>query len=475
LSLRADWAADELRAAGLLVHVAPAGGAARTWRGAAIDSREDCKDRVFVALSGKRDGHEFVGAAVEAGATGLLVARPEAEAESLAGRHGVPTLAVTDTAGALQRLGRSRLAEVNPRRVAVTGSNGKTTTKDYVRCVLATRYRTTGTVGNRNNHLGVPLTLLDLEGNEEWIALELGASAPGEIDLLGSWVEPEIGVITNIGAGHLEFFGSLAEIAHAKGELLDRISPEGLAVLPADDSFFEPLRNRSPAPVLTFGFGPGADVRVQKADTSSEGTPCVIDGTPLVLRKWGRHNALNAAAALAVADHLGIPREEAVRALEAESGTSGRSRVLVVGGVTVVDDTYNANPSSMREALSGLAEMKATGKRWAVLGDMLELGAEAAALHREAGALAARLGLDHLVALGELAGSYCKGAREVDPDRPACSRPDDATAAARQLAREAAPGDVVLVKGSRGMAMERVIAELTARTEGGEEKACSTI
>lgn len=468
-----QWAADALREEGLLLRAEPGDAKDSEWRGATIDSRGECSRRLFFAIVAERDGHDFIEDAVRNGAEGVVVSKGEAFASELARRHPIAVLAVPDTVEALQLLGRRRLEDIGARTIGVTGTNGKTTTKDYVKAVVATRYRVSGTEGNFNNQLGVPLTLLSLAGDEDWIVLELGATSAGDIDLLASWTKPEIGIITNIGAGHLQTFGSLDEIAHVKGELLDRISPEGLSILPADDRFLPPLRKRSPAPVLTFGFDETADIRIESARTTSAGTRCRIQGHDLLLKKWGRHNALNAAAAICVARRLAISDREAAAALEEADGSGGRSRLLDIDGIILVDDTYNANPSSMTRALEALGEMPVSGRRWALLGDMLELGEEAEELHRRVGASAAESNIDFLLAVGEFAQAYCAGAASVEPSALECSVFEAPGRMAEAVGVHVRKGDALLLKGSRGSTMENVLELIVAHLAGGYES-CST-
>ncbi len=349
--------------------------------------------------------------------------------------------------------------------VAVTGSAGKTTVKELIGSILRVGRRVCVTEGSLNNEIGVPLSLMRLDSADDAMVVELGANHAGEIANLGSLVEPTIGVITNAGAAHLEGFGSLEGVAEAKGELIDCLPDDGVAVLNADDVFFDVWRRRAgKRRVLSFGFTDAADFSLAgEIEASGQGSTFAIAtpaGTRIVvhLALLGRANVANALAAAAAASAAGATAEEIQAGLERASAVKGRMRQLEGrGGATLIDDSYNANPSAARAALDFLAGCK--GQRIFVLGDMLELGAEAAALHREVGEYASGR-CDRLVAIGGLAAEAAAAFGEHGSEYP------DIAAAATALRSCLAPDVTVLVKASRSMGLDRLVAALRKDDEG---------
>jgi UDP-N-acetylmuramoyl-tripeptide--D-alanyl-D-alanine ligase len=457
---------EVLRAVGGTLHGAARPGSEPSFTGCAIDSRSVLPGEIFVPLPGSRaDGHAFVAAALTAGAGAAFVSRgrdPEPEAV----RTGKPLIQVDDPLGALQALGRHCRERSGIETVAVTGSNGKTTTKEMIAAVLGTSRRVHKNVGNLNNHMGVPLTLSKITPAHDVLVMEMGMSARGEIRFLASLCRPGVGVLTNASAAHLAQLGSVEEVALAKSELAEALPQDGLLVLNADDPLLWPMNRIRPVPIRSYAIeNPEADLRPVSLSAIPSGATRfkLADGTEVALALLGAHNARNALAAILVGDRFGVPRAEAARALEALRPARRRLELhRTEHGVSVLDDAYNANPASMREALALLGSMETKGARRAVLGDMLELGPEAERLHEEIGG---RMPVDGwLYAAGTFAGAYERGARGAGVPESRIRRFDDVDEMARAVAQDAAAGDLVLVKGSRGMRLERVVDALVPGT-----------
>lgn len=444
--------------------------------GIGIDSRQLPDGALFVAIKGERfDGHGFAAAVISTGCCGVLVALDRLGSMPLEKwrNEGVACIGVSDTTRALGDLATYHLNRSGASVTAVTGSNGKTSTREMTAVVLGGHFRTLSSKKNFNNEIGVPLTLLRLKAGHEWVVAELGMNHPGEIRRLGGICRPRVGVITNIGPAHLEGLGSLEAITAAKGELLETLPPEGTAVLNVDDPRCRELAARTPVAVLGFGMSPEAGIRA--ADVREEGrtsrfTLHLPDGAlPVCLPVPGRFMVLNALAAAAVGWRLGVPPQKIKAGLEAFRPVAGRSMIIdTAAGIHMIDDTYNANPGSMRAAIALLAALGKGKRCFLAVGDMRELGQHSAALHREIGAEAARAGLFRLAATGEFAGEVAAGARAGGMAAHQVlvgSRADLASDFKQHLA----PGDWVLAKGSRLSAMEALLAELVAWA-GGEQK-----
>ena len=431
--------------------------------GVSIDSRTCRPGDAFFAIRGaNQDGHAFIGHARARGAVCAVVTRlpPGFHPEDDFG-----LVLVDDTTAALQRLAAVHRRRFSIPVVGVTGSNGKTTTKELIATVLSARRRVLKPAASYNNQWGVPLTLLSLSPEHEAAVIELGMNAVGEIAALAQICQPTVGVVTTIAPAHLEGVGSIEGVQKAKGELVEAVPPEGLVVLNADEPLVLALAARARARVATFGQADSASVRLGDVTTTEGG---------LAFRLWagnasadvrlplvGRHNAWNAAAAAAVGLALGVALDEAAAALALATPVRARLVWREAGGVRVLDDTYNANPASMRAALDTLRDVPGGGRRFAILGDMLELGAHSEAAHRDVGLWAAALPLAGLVAVGPAMRRAAEVAREAGcPEVAVLAEPE---AAAAHLASHLAPGDRVLVKGSRGMRMERAVEALLAR------------
>jgi UDP-N-acetylmuramoyl-tripeptide--D-alanyl-D-alanine ligase len=424
--------------------------------GVSIDSRSVAQGELFVAIQGPRfDGHDFVAEAARRGAAAAVVHR-EVEA------GGLPLVRVPDTTRALQDLGRhARLAHDLP-VVCITGSAGKTTTKEMTAALLAARGPVLATAGNLNNQYGLPLTLLRLTPEHRFAVLEVGMSAPGELRLLSSIARPDIAVITLVAPVHLEFFASVDAIADAKAELLEGLREGGVAALNHDDERVRRIGERCGREVVWFG-------KDRSCHVGAERWRGTIHGMRFDLRVGGRtvdvalplcgaHVVNSFLAAAAVADRLGASADAMAEAALAMRPARHRGEVLRLGeGVTLLDDCYNSNPLAVAAAVCAL-DLAAPGRRVAFLGDMLELGPAAAELHREAGRDAARR-LDVLVGVGPLARHLVDGASGAT----ATHHFDDAAGAVAALPELVRGGDAVLVKGSRGIKLEAVVDALIAR------------
>ena len=442
--------------------------AVETVAGASVDSRHVLPGSLFVALPGDRDdGHRFVADALAAGAVAALVARPDVASDVGDLGHDAALVLVSDTLRALQELAawwRSRSAV---RVVGVTGSTGKTLAKEVVADVLSRGHRVLRNEGNLNSESGLPMTLLRLEPEDELAVLEMSMYTVGEIARLAEIARPEVGVVLAVHPTHLERTGSIERIAEAKAELPASLPADGLAVLNADDPRVASMRSVTRAAVRTFGLGSGADVR------ASEVVGRGLAGTEfLLVTPWGsrrvvsanpgRHLVSHALAAAAVAERYGIPLDEVAVALAAGSGAPHRMALVESSsGATVVDDTYNASPVSVGAALDFVGETPLPDgrRRLAVLGDMLELGPDEERLHREIGTQAAAI-VDGLLTVGPRGRWIAEAARSAGLFHVATA--DDVEEAAMLVDRELAPGagDLLLVKGSRGMELDRLVEML---------------
>jgi UDP-N-acetylmuramoyl-tripeptide--D-alanyl-D-alanine ligase len=436
---------------------------ARRFSGVSIDSRTVSPGDLFVAIKGPRfDGHDFLAAAAERGALAAVVHREAPAPERF------PLLRVADTTAALAALGSHRRRQAAIPVVAITGSAGKTTTKEMTAALLARRGPVLKTEGNLNNQYGLPLTLLRLMPDHRHAVLELGMSAAGELRALSALARPDVAIITLVAPVHLEFFASVDAIADAKAEILEGLAPDGLAVLNGDDPRVrrvgEAFRARG-GRVAWFG-------RDRAYQASAENWRGTVHGMRFDLRLGGQtldvalplpgpHFLANFLAAAAAAHHLGVsPEEIGETALEMKAARH-RGQVLRLGqGVTVLDDCYNSNPTAVEAAVAAL-DMSARGRRVAILGDMLELGPRGPELHRETGRQVAGK-LDAMAGVGPLAAHFLEGARAAGLPPEAVTAWPDALAAAAGVTSFVRPGDAVLVKGSRGVRMEQVVDALTA-------------
>ena len=419
------------------------------------DSRMIKPGELFVALRGENfEGHDFVEASAKAGATGALV--------ELNWTGNVPNnfalLRATDTLQAYQTLAANYRRSLALKVLAITGSNGKTSTKDFAASVLARRFRVTKTEGNFNNHVGLPRTILEATSDDEVAVWEIGMNHPGEIAALSKIATPDAAIITNIGVAHIEFMGSREAIATEKGALAEAVGPQGTVVLNADDPFSQGIAARTRAKVVFAGTTGGAvqAIEIRQGTEGSEFT--IVEGAHRCraqLPVAGSHMVQNALLAVASGRAFGLSIEDCAAGLAAAPLTKARLQIKEIGGVHFLDDSYNANPDSMKAALRTLVELDTEGKRIAVLGEMRELGAESERGHREIGETAATLGVDQLITIGDVAELIAEGARAGGLNKVSSAR--STAEAARLLGEIAEPGDLVLIKGSRAARTEEVI------------------
>ncbi len=426
---------------------------ATTVSGASIDSRNVHGGELFVALAGERtDGHDHAAEAIAAGAVAALVARP------IAGPH----LLVSDPAAALTAWAAAHRRRLDLTVVAVTGSAGKTTTKDLIADVLAAAGPTVSTRGSYNNEIGLPLTVLSASATDRFLVLEMGARGRGHIAALCEVAAPDIGVVLNVGHAHVGEFGDLATTAVAKGELVESLAESGTAVLNRDDPLVAEMADRTAADVLWFGLSSHADVRADEVRMHSGCARFDLDlaglRAPVALRLVGQHQVANALAAAAVGHAVGLPVTEVAAALsQSELKSRWRMELLdLPNGVTLVNDAYNANPDSMRAGLDAVTAFAEGRRVFAVLGLMGELGADSARLHEEIGAYAASLGA-YVLGVGQDAAAVVTGAVAAGGSAELV---ETVSAAVDWLQGALQPADVVLVKASRSAGLERVVAGL---------------
>jgi UDP-N-acetylmuramoyl-tripeptide--D-alanyl-D-alanine ligase len=430
------------------------------------DSRTLKRGELFVALRGENfDGHKFVEAAVKTGAAGAIV--------DLGWKGKVPdnftVIRVEDTLQAYQTVAANYRKSLPLRVLAITGSNGKTSTKDFAAAVLGRRFRVTKTQGNFNNHVGLPRTMLEATSQDEVAVWEIGMNHPGEVAALAKIAAPDAAVITNIGIAHIEFMGSREAIAAEKGALAEAIGPQGSVILNADDPFSKNIAARTHAKVIFAGTTAGT-IRAGEITQSADGSEfTILEGAHRCRAQLpvpGLHMVQNAMLAVAAGRLFGLSLEEAAAGLVAAPLAKARLQIRQINGVQFIDDSYNANPDSMKAALRTLVELDADGKRIAVLGEMHELGKESVRSHREVGETAAELGVDQLIAIGDMGVAIADAAQQAGLEKTAAV--GSISEAAEMLTEITVPGDLVLIKGSRAARTERVLEEFAKRqpTEG---------
>lgn len=423
----------------------------------ATDSRVPMPGALFVAIKGENfDGHDFVGAAKAEGAAAALVSYVVAV--------DLPQLIVDDTQVALGDIARAVRAQRHARVIGITGSNGKTTVKTLVASILALHGKTHMNAGNLNNEIGLPLSVLALPKDAEYAVFEMGAGKPGDIAYLAAIARPEIGLVNNIAPAHLERMGSLEGIAQTKGALYAALPPDGIAIINADDAFAPTFAKMNQARrTIRFGLHHTAEVRADIRSLAGNARFVLrIDAerVDVELPLAGKHNVMNALAAAAVAHALDVPLATIKQGLESAGTVQGRLvRHAMPGGWTLIDDSYNANPGSMRAAIDTLAAE--SHETWLVLGDMRELGATARQLHAQIGEYARDLGIARLFAVGELSRA------SVDAFGPGAKHYEHQEELVATLGAQVRAGVTMLVKGSRGSAMDRVVKALGADGGGG--------
>lgn len=425
--------------------------------GYSIDSRTLNPGDLFIAIAGDRfDGHDYVEAALEKGAAGAIV-----HSDKIYAADARRVLQVEDTIKALQSLGAAARRLWGKPLLAVTGSAGKTTTKEILADILATRFRVMKSSGNLNNHIGLPLQLLKLEAEHDLAVVEMGMNHAGEIRALGTLAHHDLAVVTTVAPVHLEFFGSLAEIARAKYEIIETLPSAGVAVLNADDEYVCQFGRDFKGKVVTFGIRRAADVSAQKVKLNgAEGSTFELVagsvGEPVTFPLVGEHNIYNALAAAAAAMQRGITPSQAAVALSSIRPPDKRGQVLHLGGATIINDCYNSNPRALAAMIDTLASMKAE-RHILIVGEMLELGPTAEALHRECGRHAAEKKIDLVIGVRGLAQALAEAACGAGTQAQFVETPEQA---GDWLARNLRPGDAVLLKASRGVKLERALEML---------------
>jgi UDP-N-acetylmuramoyl-tripeptide--D-alanyl-D-alanine ligase len=422
-------------------------------------SAGDC----FVALQGDRfDGHAFIAQVRSHGAVAALVSHHILSSDV---PDDLGVIEVTNTLEGLQRFAANYRQLLSVKTIGVTGSSGKTSTKELIASVLRTRFKTKATKGNLNNHIGVPLTLIDLDEGDEYGVVEMGMNHPGEIAPLVQMAAPQIGVISSIGPAHIEFFADQAGIAQEKAELIAALPPEGLAVLNGDDSWSRTIANRTHARVVWIGNNPDATWRAEDLQVATDALSFqLVHGTesvPVRLPVVNRVMVGNALLAAAVGHECGLTLEEIARGLGSVQLPGARMQVVNAHGAWIINDAYNANPDSMKAALTALSEFPGARRRLAVLGSMGELGQHAATLHQMVGQIAAEKGLAFLIVAGPHAEAYVRGAMSGGLPQDQIIVALDAEEAAASLKLLLREEDAVLVKGSHFMGLEQVVTALT--------------
>jgi len=429
--------------------------------GYSIDSRTLQPGDLFFAVRGERlDGHDYVDAALAKGAVAGVVEHAQLGRFSAASR----LLVVEDSLLALQRLGAAVRRLWGKPLVGVTGSAGKTTTKEAIAHVLATRHHVLKSQGNLNNHFGMPLQLLKLEHEHEIAVIEMGMSHAGEITALARLAQPDCGVVTMVAPVHLEFFDSIADIARAKYELIESLHAGGIAVLNEDDEYVSQFGRDFHGRVVMFGRHPSADVSAQNVESRGpKGSAFDIvageERARAALSLLGEHNIYNALAGVAVGLQYGVSLQEAADSLATLSAGDKRGEILKINGAMVINDCYNSNPKALDSMVRSLAKIPAQ-RRIVVAGEMLELGPAGEAMHRESGRHMAQAGIDVLIGVRGLAKAIVEGARESGVQAEFMSTPEEA---GTWLRREVRPGDAVLLKASRGVRLERALEAWTGQ------------
>jgi UDP-N-acetylmuramoyl-tripeptide--D-alanyl-D-alanine ligase len=431
--------------------------------GYSIDSRTLNPGDLFIAITGERfDGHEYVQAALEKGAAGAIV-----EAGKQVAGDPLRLLRVEDTLKALQLLGAAARRLWGKSLLAVTGSAGKTTTKEILAHILATRFRVMKSSGNLNNHIGLPLQLLKLEAEHDVGVVEMGMNHAGEIRALGALAHHDLAVVTTVAPVHLEFFESLAEIARAKYEIIETLPSGGVAVLNADDEYVSQFGRDFKGKVVTFGIKRAADVTAQKVKLNgAEGSTFELVvgsvGEPVTFPLVGEHNIYNALTAAAAAMERGISPSQAAAALSSIAPPDKRGQVLHLHGATIINDCYNSNPRALEAMIDTLASMNAE-RRILVVGEMLELGPTAETLHRECGKHAAEKKIDVVIGVRGMARAVAEAACGSGTQAQFVETPEQA---GEWLAHNLRPGDAVLLKASRGVKLERALDMLQDKVPG---------
>jgi UDP-N-acetylmuramoyl-tripeptide--D-alanyl-D-alanine ligase len=430
------------------------------------DSRTLQPGDLFVPLRGENfDGHKFVAQASERGAVGAMVE----ESWKGAAPKTFALIRVPDTLAGYQNFAANYRRSLPLRVILITGSNGKTSTKDFVAATLSRGFRVTKTEGNFNNHVGLPQTMLAASASDEIAVWEIGMNHPGEIAALSKLAAPDVGIITNVGLAHIEFMGSREAIAAEKGALAEAVSADGTVILNADDPYSQGIAERTRAKVILAGIENGS-VRATEVTQSASGCEfTILEGAHRCRAQLpvpGIHMVQNALLAVATGRAFGLSLEDCAAGLASTPLTKARLQIKEIKGIQFIDDSYNANPDSMKAALRTLVELDADGRRVAVLGEMGELGEESERGHREVGEAAAALGIDELIAVGVAGAEIARAAQQAGLRKSISVQ--EAEEAAELLGETASPGDLILVKGSRSARMERVLEAFSKRGSTAE-------
>ncbi|MCT4487656.1 UDP-N-acetylmuramoyl-tripeptide--D-alanyl-D-alanine ligase [Levilactobacillus parabrevis] len=426
----------------------------------AFDSRHLQPGGLFIPLTGEQDGHQFIQSAIDHGAAATLWARDLATAPA-----GFPVIQVADSLKALQALAQYYLTKINPRVVAITGSNGKTTTKDMIASILATQFNVTKTHANFNNEIGVPMTVLSMEPNTEMLVVEMGMDRPGQLDFLSNLVAPDVAVITMIGEAHIEFFGTRDKIADAKMEITHGLSEDGIIVYNGDEPL---LRDRTADLNLrkrTFGQSETTDLfatDIEATSTATSFTTNLWPDKPFTIPMIGTYNVNNALAALSVANVYRIRPENAQKALATVNLTENRTEwVKGAAGEDILSDVYNANPTAVKQVLAAFSQTPVVGKRYVVLGDMLELGVQADSMHADIATAIDPDKLSHVYLVGAHMVALQQRLAQEMPDLPVTHFAADALPALTSTLQDTLTvDDQILLKGSHGIHLEQVLAAL---------------
>jgi UDP-N-acetylmuramoyl-tripeptide--D-alanyl-D-alanine ligase len=437
------------------------GSGEKFFRGVSIDSRTIKKDELFVCINGGRfDGHNYIEEARNKKAAAIILSDGSGVAS---GKGEAPLIVrVKDTLKALQELARFYRKQIPVKVIGITGTNGKSTTKEMTAAIMETKFKTIKTEGNLNNHIGLPLNLFNLSRGDEIAVLEMGMSAIGEIKRLAEIAKPEIGVVTNISEGHLVHLKTLKKVQEAKGELFDSLNENGTAIVNADDPLVLELAESIKAKVMTYGIYNKADIKAEDI------LPVGREGFKLSVRFFdknilmpipflGECNIYNALAAMAVSWSFGVEPDDIKHGIMNAKLLANRFEIIEYGGMVIINDSYNANPRSMKEALKVLANYKCKGRHFFIVGEMLELGDLAESAHKDLGEDVASCSIDYLVTVGELSAHVVKSAVFAGMNKKNTATTSGHECAVAFIKKHSRPGDCLLVKGSRGSKMEEII------------------
>ena len=436
------------------------------FRGVSIDSRTLKKGELFVCIQGDRfDGHNFIKEAQDKQAAAIVLSE-ESEMGRVRGKTPV-VIRVKNTLKALQELALFYRKKMPVKVIGITGTNGKSTTKEMTAAITEKKFKTIKTKGNLNNHIGLPLNIFDLSKTDEIAVMEMGMSAAGEIKRLAEIAKPEIGVVTNISEGHLVHLKTLKKVQAAKGELFDSLSEKETAIVNADDPLVLELAKSVRAKVITYGIYKGADIKAENiCPMDREGFKLSVNfsgkNIPMCIPFLGECNIYNALAAIATSWSLGIAPDDIKQGLMAAKLLANRFEVSEHRGVTIINDSYNANPRSMKEALKILAKYKCKGRRFFIVGEMLELGDLSKPAHKALGVDVAKYSIDYLVTVGDLSSHVAKSAVASGMNKKNTAIASGHECAVAFIKKHSRSGDCLLVKGSRGSKMEEVIRHFVA-------------